>query len=131
MGVNVSWDSEDKTRLRYDFEGQWTWPEFRTSASVAFAMTRSVEHKVDTISYFHPGAVLPPDAFFQFRRAMYEAPKNRGTQVIVGGTTFITTMVSVFSRLYKQFGERLMTAESLEDARRLLDEKRKKAAASG
>jgi hypothetical protein len=125
MSVKVSWDNESKTTIRYDFEGEWTWDEFRAAAQVAFALTRSVTYTVDTISNFPPGTRLPANAFLQFRRAMADAPKNRGVTVIAGGSSFIKTMVSVFSKVNKQLGERLMVVDSLQEARKVLTERRK------
>ncbi len=126
MGVNISWDNGEKTALRYDFKGRWTWEEFDAAALEAFAMTGSVTHTVDSISNFEIGATLPPNALFQFRRAMSKAPPNRGITVIVGGSLFIKTMVTTFSRLNKQLGERLQIADSLEQARALLAARRPK-----
>ena len=124
MGVSVSWDNDDKTALRYDFKGRWTWQEFDAATVEAFAMTGSVPHIVDSISNFEIGAALPPNALFQFRRAMSKAPPNRGITVIVGGSLFIKTMVTTFSRLNKQLGERLLIADTLNQARTLLAARR-------
>ena len=120
MGVNVLWDNDAHTAIRYDFEGQWTWSEFDAATKTAFELTRSVDHAVDSISNFRPGALIPSNALFQFRRAMVDAPKNRGITVIVGSSTFIKTLVSVFSRLNRSFGERLLLADTLDQARALL-----------
>jgi len=125
MTVKVSWDNEIKTTIRYDFEGEWNWAEFHAAAQQAFALTRSVEHTVDTISNFLPGTRLPANAFLQFRRAMVDAPKNRGITVIAGNSSFITMMVSVFSKVNKQLGKRLMVVSSLQEARKVLAERRK------
>jgi hypothetical protein len=124
MSVRVSWDNDDKTTTRYDFEGAWTWDEFYAATGDAFALTRSVEHRVDSISYFAPGANLPPNALLHFRRAMVNAPENRGVTVIVGGSRFINTMVTVFSKLNRSLGERLILADNLDQARRLLASRR-------
>lgn len=126
MSVNVSWDNDDKTALRYDFKARWTWEEFDAATVQAFAMTGSVSHTVDSISNFETGAALPPNALFQFRRAMSKAPPNRGITVIVGGSMFIKAMVTTFSRLNKQLGERLLLADSLDQARTLLASRRQK-----
>jgi hypothetical protein len=125
MNVKVSWDNDDKTTIRYDFEPHWTWDEFYKVAEDAFALTRSVEHTVDSISHFKPGANLPPNALMHFRRAMVNAPKNRGVTVIVGGSMFIKMMVTVFSKLNRQLGERLLLADTLAQARVMLAARRK------
>ncbi len=124
MSVSASWDNEDHTIIRYDFDMKWTWDEFNTAASDAFAMTRNADYIVDTISNFKPGAALPANALFQFRRAMANAPKNRGVNVIVGSSTFIKSMVATFSRFNKQLGEKLVVADTLEEARALIRQRR-------
>jgi hypothetical protein len=126
MNIKVSWDNEDKTIIRYDFEGTWTWADFRTAAEEAFAMTRSVEHTVDTISNFYPGVMLPPNAMFQFRQIMEDAPPNRGVNVIVGSSAFIRTMVMIFSSINRNLAKRLIVVDNLEQARGTLSVQRKK-----
>jgi len=124
MTIKVSWDSDEKTIIRYDFEGKWTWAEFHTATEDAFALTRTVPHTVDSISNFMPGAALPGDALFQFRRAMSNAPSNRGITVIVGGSSFIKALVGVFGKLNQALGRRLMLADTLDQARAILAARR-------
>lgn len=120
MSITVNWDNDDKTVIRYDFADQWDWADFRAATVEAFALTRSVSHRVDSISNFHPGANLPPDALFQFSRIMKVAPPNRGTTVIVGGTMFINNLVTIFSKIYKPLGKKLLIASTLDEARQKL-----------
>ena len=122
MSVSANWDSDAKRIIRYDFEGHWTWEQFRTAANEAFALTRSVEYRVDTISNFLPGADLPPNALFQFNRIMKNAPPNRGIVVIVGGTMFINNLVSMFTTVYKALGQKIKIAPTLVEARKILAE---------
>jgi hypothetical protein len=124
MGITVLWDNDEHTVIRYDFEGQWIWSEFFVATGDAFTLTRSVSHTVDSISNFMPGAALPSDALFQFRRAMATAPPNRGVTVIVGGSTLIKTMVIVFGKVNRQLGARLFLADTLDQARTLLSARR-------
>src|SRR5258706_13447577 len=123
MTITVSWDNDDKTVIRYDFAGKWDWTDFRTATVEAFAFTRSVQHRVDSISNFHPGTTLPSDALFQFNRIMKTAPLNRGATVIVGGTMFINNMVSIFSKVHKPLGKKLLLASTLDEARQKLAER--------
>jgi hypothetical protein len=125
MGITVVWDNDEQTIMRYDFEGQWVWSEFFAATAEAFTLTRSVTQTVDSISNFKPGAALPSDALFQFRRAMATAPKNRGVTVIVGGSTLIKTMVIVFGKVNRQLGERLFLADTLDQARMLISSRYK------
>jgi hypothetical protein len=124
MGITVQWDNDEKTVIRYDFRGYWDWAEFREKAEEAFAMTRSVSYKVDTISNFTHGTSIPRDAMFQFQRIMTNAPTNRGVNCIIGISQFIRILVTVFSQIYTKLGERLIIADSLEHARLILKQRR-------
>lgn len=123
-GIKVSWDNEAKTILRYDFQGRWTWEDFYAASAQAFAMTHSVQHRVDAISHFHHGSVLPANAMFHFRHAMVSAPANRGMNVIVGANAVVRTLIKMFSSINKQLAARLAIADSLDDARMLLAARR-------
>src|SRR4051794_20665631 len=107
MGISVAWDNDDKTAIRYDFVGQWDWKDFQTVTTEGFALTKSVEQRVDNISNFYPGAKMPSDAMFHFSRAMKYAPDNRGVTVIVGGSMLTRNLVTIFSKVYKPLGQRL------------------------
>jgi hypothetical protein len=120
MGVTVSWDNDQKTIICYDFHGRWTWEDFYASTAQAFAMTRNVTHRVDVICLIHPGAVLPANAMYHFRQAMVNAPHNRGATVIVGGSGFIKRLVKIFRNFNKRLGERVMIADTMDEARMLL-----------
>src|SRR5215510_13590412 len=127
MGVQVSWDNPEKTVLLYELEGRWTWDEFHAAVADAFAMTASVPHTVDTISHFHRGTPLPANAMFHFRRVMLAAPPNRGINVIVGGSSLVRTMASLFSKAHRLLGRRLLVCATLEEARETLDMRRTRA----
>jgi hypothetical protein len=124
MSIQVSWDTEEKKAIRLDFAGQWTLQDFRVAVKEEFALAKSVTHQVDIISNLQNGAALPSNAFLQFKNTMNVSPENIGMVAIVGTSVFVKTMVSVFSKVYTKLGDQLLTADSLEEARLRLAEKR-------
>ena len=44
MGVEVSWDNEDKTIIQIIYEGHWQWDELRAAVKQMNAMIDSVDH---------------------------------------------------------------------------------------
>ena len=125
MSVRVFWDNKHRTAIRYDFTVVWEWEEFYAAVDIAYAMTSSVEHTVDTISNFRVGVVLPQNALFEFRQVMVNAPKNRGINVIIVRTKAVKDAISMFTKFDTQLGARLLVASTLYEAREMLAERRK------
>ena len=88
------------------------------------ALTQTVDHTVDIISNMHDAKTLPPNALLNFRGAMMNVPKNRGTYVIVGVAPVIKAMVAVFSRAYKRLGRMMVVVDSVDEARAVLADRR-------
>ena len=116
MRIEVSWDNAEKTIIRYDYGEDWTWEDFHDANQKSNRMAASVTHIVDLIVDFTHGSPPPAGSLGRFRKAMEDAPKNRGIIVIVGGSFFINSLVAVFSRIYRALGRRLMTAGTVEEA---------------
>ncbi len=129
MGIEVLWDNEEKTIIRYDYGKDWSWDDFWTAVETSNAMVRTVSHTVDFIANFEGGTPPPLGAFSKFKRAQEISPPNVGIIAIAGGSSFINALVSTFSRIYKQLGQRLIMTSTLSEAREKLAERQKAAGA--
>ncbi len=49
MTINVTWDNDEKTTIRYDFAANWMWQEFDTAIDSGYQMMSIVPHTVDNI----------------------------------------------------------------------------------
>lgn len=130
MNIDIEWDNDEKTIIRYDYGKNWTWDDFRNAVDTSNKMFAEVEHTVDLIANFEQGTAPPMGALGRFKYAQETMPKNGGTIVVVGGGFFISTLVSAFSRIYKAMSHNLMVADSLDEARAKIAELRQGAKGS-
>lgn len=125
MSVNVYWDNESKTILRFVCDGHLTWDDLTGALDTGFALMRSTLHVVNVIIDFRFALSIQdgsPRAFV--RRAFNEAPANAGNVVFVfqpGGNS-LTDEISLTATLRANLNaaERAAVTGSLERARRLL-----------
>lgn len=123
MPVHIAWDNEDKTTIRYDYEGKWSWDELYNISNKALEMFKSVSHTVNVIHNLTNSTNLPSGALSHAQRFTSQNPENWGVSVVVGTSGFINGLLQVFRKVYRQFGERYFTAATLEQARQLLAER--------
>ena len=86
MTIEVNWDNEKHTIVRYIFQKGWSWDEVDPAFKIADSLMSSVDHKVDVIMDFSPSSLLvPKGAFTHAQRALSNARHpNLATTVIVG-----------------------------------------------
>ncbi len=82
------------------------------------AWVRATPHTVDLIANFEEGDDPPVGVFGHFKRAQELAPPNLGMIVITATNLFIAALVRTYAEVYRHEGRGLMTASSLQDARR-------------
>ncbi len=124
MPIEVNWDDEAHTRLRYDFVGEWSWTEFRSAIQQAYDLIGTVSHPVDTIANFKNSNNLPGGAMSQVKRGLTEGPPNVADLYVANGSAFINTMANVLARVYSDLASRVFITKTLEDARAMSEEKR-------
>ena len=117
MRIDVVWDNETRTIVRYDFQAGWALADFDAALRELRDMLADVPHRVDVIAHFLPGSDPPVGSFSRFRRVQEEWPPQLGVVVITNSGPFVALLLSVFLRVYRQYAARLWLAESLEDAR--------------
>ncbi len=121
MPINILWDNEQKTIIRFDFIGNWDWDEYWHCVERSNAMLSEVEHPVNTIANLHESAGLPTGSIQQIKRTFDQAPRNLGIIVINQGGMFVRVMASAFARVYQRQSQRIFLAESLESARAIIE----------
>lgn len=126
MSIEVSWDNGPHTIIRYDFFEQWTWEEMEAALIEANQMMATVPHTVDIIIDMSQGWRLPRgNLLVRGKRIMVTMPPdNMGLTVVTGGSAFAETIASALVRVYRRLGEKILFTSSLDDARRLIAERR-------
>ena len=124
MGIQVVWDDEAKSILRWDFETDWGWDDFRRAFEKSVDMGGDVGYRVDVIPYAGAIQQLPMGALREFQRIERNLPDNTGLIVITGGNTFTNAIINVFAKVNRI--NTWMTAKTLEDARAIIARDREK-----
>ncbi len=127
MGVAVFWDNEAKTCLRLDFEGPWRWDEYDSAIAEASASIESAGYRVDLIHNLQAGSRMPLGYFLpHFRYALNLMKANLGFIVFVGSNHSMQVLLSLFIETFTTVHHKVAFADSVDDARRILADRRQK-----
>lgn len=122
MPVSVQWDNESKTIIYYEFSGKWTWVEYREAINTAVQMVEDLPYIVNMILDFRNTGFLPENALSVFGSSVKKPAKDFDLAVVVTNSSFIIAVHKMFQRIYNKFGEKIVTAKTLAEARVLLAE---------
>ena len=122
MSIQVAWDDQEKTIIRFDFDGKWNWYGYEMAVGESFGLIESVTHPVDFIFNMQRSATLPDGATFYLKRTLELAPSSQSKLVIAHADHWAKANVTLFCKIYKKLSGRLLTAHTLGDARKLLTE---------
>lgn len=124
MPVSVSWDNESKTVIRYDLEGRWTWDEALTAFDTAALMLAEVQHTVnfivnpvDPVSQIY----VPPNTLGNLITLYRRSTDNAGISVLLINNATVRTLTRLMSTLNPAVATRFLFADSLEEARLILN----------
>lgn len=122
MSVNVGWDDPEQTILRYTYEAGWTWEEYATAVATATQLVATASGEIDVIGDFSNSTLLPERALSNFRKSLATSPDTVPFKmvVLIVKNEFISRMLDTFSRMYPSARNKIRSAPSLEDARRLI-----------
>ena len=120
MAILVSWDDDNQTIIRWDYDADWTWHE----SSLAADQTREIR---ESSGHHHPVAVIlsmdgvetiPRDSLRNMRRLLQNLQPD--DLIIISGSNVAVDVMTAFMRA--TFGGalgQLHTAPTLTDARAL------------
>ena len=127
MGVTVAWDNTEKTIMRFDYTGDWTWDDFDAVEPDLQAMMDSVDHQVDTIVVLETSSV-PLGALARFS-TIVNSPSfthpNAGLTVVVGASGLARALADIFGKAHKQTAAKIAMASTLEEAYAIIAEHRR------
>jgi hypothetical protein len=122
MAIHVEWDNPENTIIRFDFAGKWNWYGYEMAVGEAFGMMEGMKHIVDFIFNVRDSDSLPDGATLYIKRTLEISPNPSTVIIIAGGDASAEALASMFARIYRKLGDRLMTARTVEKARALYDE---------
>ncbi len=125
MPITVNWFNEEKTILRYYFEGDWTWADMDAAIARANALLASVDHRVDVLIDIRASQWMPSDGALSYlRRATLNAADNWGMGVFVGLSPLMQATLGIFARVYRTLGARYAAASSVAEAVSIIERER-------
>jgi hypothetical protein len=115
MSIDVSWDDDTRTIIRWDFGEKWTWDEFHEAFRLSNEMNNDRSYRVDVIPNAANSPHMPLGALSEFRRLDDQLPSNVKLIVVAGSSPFTRSMIELFGKIYRVQSWR--TAKSLTEAR--------------
>jgi hypothetical protein len=128
MGINVTWDDDQRRVIRWDFDLTWNSADFHYAVEWTTALRMGGTLSADLIIN-HPGNNLPTNIIALLDRTLRQLDETTRI-VIVDPDPFVHTITATFQRLHRKSGQRLEVATTLEEARALLCERCPAAASS-
>jgi len=126
MAIEIHWDNPEKTIIRYDITGRWTWDDLRQAQINVFQMMDATDAAhVGTIAHFTEGKIaLPPDTLAQLRQNVdFQGHPKAGLTVVVGAGFMLKNAFGMFRQAYVTFSGQPLDfsyADKLDEARQLI-----------
>lgn len=100
MNIDVQWDNDAKTIIRYVYRNGWNWNDYFSAINGAAELLDTVKHPVDIVMDFRNANMLPQGAISQMQRAFsHTRHPNIRLTVLVGANSFIRTIESIGRKL--------------------------------
>jgi hypothetical protein len=120
MGIQVVWDDDAKTIIRYSFERSWTWAEFETAQREAHAKIDTVTHKVGVIIGGPADATLPLNMLSHIRSGLRNKHPRTCVAVLLIYTPFQRALFNAAISLTRRSSAIFHAASSVDEARALI-----------
>jgi hypothetical protein len=101
MTIEVRWDDEQQSIIRWTFPKQWAWDEFYSALQGSRAMVRQQSHIVDVIVDMTMSELFPRHLLTQSQVTMQTSSLNVGIIVVIGWNPILRTTFNSFQRLYR------------------------------
>jgi hypothetical protein len=123
VAVEIHWDNPEKTVVRMEMIGRWTWEEAYTGSKVGYEMLDSVPHRVNIIIDLRQSKGIPVNSLTHARSMIGRRHLRTGLTVFVGANDLFINLWNVFCRVYGVFARpaEFTFAKSVEDAYAIFD----------
>jgi hypothetical protein len=117
MGITICWDNEEKTAIRYVFEGLWDWDELWERSAQIRSMMNTVDHTVHLIIDMSGTSFLPQGTLNYFRVLLNTKHPQTGLTIFVGGNVYTRSLITYHARASEMTFLDVQHVTSLEAAR--------------
>ena len=123
MGIEIIWDNEEETILRYVFDAYWTWEEFFAAKEKAYNMIDAGGQKVGVIIDTPTNMWLPHKLIVHGRRALQGRHEHTSMVMFVTSSPFVRTMMNAIITVSRGLNVQLSITASVDEARALITER--------
>lgn len=123
MSVDVVWENEERSVMRFIFSKDWTWEEVIRAKLECDTALNNLSHDAVAIIYDSPpDAHIPPDVLTNARRILSSNhPKAVLLVFVLTHNNIVARMlINTLARITGSVGARIRIAESVDDAHRLI-----------
>lgn len=128
MPIHVYWEDTEKTIVRYDFQGVWTWDDLYAVYDQAIDMETSVPHRVDIILDMCSGSRIPTNALLHIKNLSEKQPPNVGLSIFVTSNAFVASMYNIATKVHGKIAHYFRLVNTLDDAHAMIQSARRAAA---
>lgn len=124
--ITLDWDNEEKTILRYTFQGNWNWDDYLQWLSVGRNMMKSVKHEVCIINDMRLMKQLPANFVNTASGIIISRPSNTGLVVFLTTNTFFQVTYRILGRILEEIPTQYILASTEEEAYKKIEAWRNK-----
>jgi hypothetical protein len=121
MGIQVTWDNEEHTILRWVVDWPLVWEEYKVATDESYQMYDTVDHQVCVIFDIRNMTEVPGNTLARFPRISSDTHPKVDYMVVVGAGGFAQRIGKIFTAVYG----RMDFASTIEDARAMIAERLK------
>lgn len=119
MPITVCWDDAERSVLRFDYVGRWTWEELYSAVTEANGLMDTVDHPVTHLIDLTQNGGVPSNLINHVQQLASLTHRNFEMTIIIGADRFIHMLGDLCFRLAgsRVDRSRYHWAESLDQAR--------------
>lgn len=116
MPALITWENAEKTIIRHQLIGDWTYEEYSKTAAETQELTGSVSHTVHVIVDFTESISYPTRLLAAGQALDRNLPPNQGMLFVVKCPPYIRAVFDIIIKLYPKTGSNAHYVETLEEA---------------
>jgi hypothetical protein len=125
MAIRYYWQDDEKTLIRYELEGSWTWDELYGVLYEALQEIQAVGHRVDAIIDLRNTNNVPGAGLTNLKRISELNPSNSELSVFVTSSAFLRSLYEMGSRIHQGVARHYRIVPTMDEAEALIAESRR------
>jgi hypothetical protein len=120
MVIRYYWQDDEKTLIRYELEGSWTWDEMYQVLYEAREEILAIDHRVDAIIDLRNTHNVPAAGLTHIKRVSDLNTPNTVLSVFVTSSGFFRSLYEMAARIHKKVAQHYRIVSTIEEAEALI-----------